>query len=100
MKRTLTALAAVASLALAGAAAAQGGADLFKSKGCGTCHAADTAKMGPSLKDIGGKYKADAADKVAAALKDGKSMGGKSHPKIAASDAEIKTMVLYTITGK
>lgn len=100
MKRTLIALAAAGSLFVAGAAAAQSGADLFKSKGCGTCHAPDAAKMGPSLKDLGGKYKADAADKLVAALKDGKSAGGKAHPKPAGTDAEIKSMVMYAITGK
>lgn len=100
MKRTLIALAAAGSLFVAGAAAAQSGADLFKSKGCGTCHAPDTKKMGPSLKDIGGKHKADAADKVAAAIKDGKTLDGKSHPKVSASDAELKSMVAFSITGK
>jgi cytochrome c len=100
MKRMLIAVAAIASLGLAGAAVAQSGGDLFKSKGCATCHAADTAKMGPSLKDIGGKYKADAADKLVAALKDGKSTGGKTHPKPAGTDAEIKSMVMYAVTGR
>ncbi|GIK84569.1 MAG: c-type cytochrome [Burkholderiales bacterium] len=95
MKPILIALAAAASLAVAGAASAQSGPDLFKSKGCGTCHAPDAKKMGPSLKDIAAKNKPDAADKIAAALKE-----GKGHPKVAASDAEIKAMVLYTITGK
>lgn len=95
MKRTLIALAAAGSLFVAGAAAAATGAELFASKGCGTCHAADTKKMGPSLKDIAAKNKADAADAIAAKLKD-----GKGHPKVAAADVEIKSMVVYTITGK
>jgi cytochrome c len=95
MKRTLIVLAAAGSLLVAGAASAATGAELFASKGCGTCHAPDAKKMGPSLKDIAAKNKADAADKIVAALKE-----GKGHPKVAASDAEIKQMVLYTITGK
>ena len=95
MKRTMIALAACASLFVAGAASAATGAELFASKGCGTCHAPDAKKMGPSLKDIAAKNKPDAADKIVAALQD-----GKGHPKVAGSDAEIKAMVLYTITGK
>jgi len=95
MKKTLTALAAVASLAVTGAAAAATGAELVGAKGCGTCHAPDTKKMGPSYKDIAAKNKADAADKITANLKD-----GKGHPKVAASDAEIKQMVMFMITGK
>ena len=95
MKHTLIALAAAGSLFVAGTASAATGAELFTSKGCGTCHAADAKKMGPSLKDIAAKNKADAADKITAALKD-----GKGHPKVAASEAEIKQMVVYTITGK
>ena len=95
MKTTLVALAAAAGLAFAGTAAAATGAELFASKGCGTCHAPDTKKMGPSLKDIGAKYKPGDADAISAKLKD-----GKGHPKVSASDAEIKQMVLYAITGK
>ena len=95
MKKTLIALAAIGSLAVAGTAAAATGAELIGSKGCGTCHAADTKKMGPSLKDIAAKNKADAADAIAAKLKD-----DKGHPKVAAADVEIKSMVVYTITGK
>jgi cytochrome c len=95
MKTTMIVLAAAASFAVAGTAAAATGAELLKSKGCETCHAADTKKMGPSIKDIAAKNKADAADKITANLKD-----GKGHPKVAASDAEIKQMVMYMITGK
>ena len=95
MKKTLIALAAIGSLVVAGTAAAATGAELINSKGCGTCHAADTKKMGPSIKDIAAKNKADAADKIVASLRD-----GKGHPKVSASDAEIKQMVMYMITGK
>jgi cytochrome c len=95
MKRTLITLAAVAGLVVAGAATAQSGADAFKAKGCATGHAPDTKKMGPSLKDIAAKNKPDQADAISAKLKD-----GKGHPKVAGTDAEIKSAVLYTITGK
>jgi cytochrome c len=95
MKKTLIALAAIGSLAVAGTAAAATGAELINAKGCGTCHAADTKKMGPSIKDIAAKNKPDAADKIVASLRD-----GKGHPKVSASEAEIKQMVMYMITGK
>jgi cytochrome c len=93
MKNLVIAIAAAGSLVAAGSAVAATGAELFKSKGCETCHAADTKKMGPSLKDIAAK-KGDSAA-IAAKLKD-----GKGHPKVAASDDEIKAMVAFALTGK
>jgi cytochrome c len=77
----------------AGAAFAQSGADVVKAKGCLNCHAVDTKKVGPSFKDIAAK-KPDAAA-AAAKLKD-----GKGHPKIAASDAEIKAAIDYVLSTK
>jgi cytochrome c len=96
MKSKLLLLGAVAALA-AGPVLAQSGADLVKSKGCTTCHAQDQKKVGPAFNDIAAKYKGQsgAADKLAAALKE-----GKGHPKIAASDAELKTLVNFVLTGK
>jgi cytochrome c len=95
MQRMLIAVAAAGSLVLAGAAQAATGEELFKSKGCVTCHAPDVKKVGPSLKDIQAKNKPDAIDRIAAALKD-----GKGHPKTAATEAEIKQMVTFAVTGK
>jgi cytochrome c len=94
MKAFLIALVAATGLAVTGAAAAQSGADLLKAKGCETCHAMDAKKMGPALKDIAAKNKDNkgAADAIAAKLKD-----GKGHPKVNASEAEIKTMVTYVL---
>jgi len=83
---------AVGVLAM-GAVHAQSGADVVKAKGCLNCHAVDTKKMGPSFKDIAAK-KPDAAA-VASKLKD-----GKGHPKIPASDAEIKAAVEYVLSTK
>jgi cytochrome c len=92
MKRTW--LAAIIAVA-AGAAFAQSGADVVKSKGCLNCHAVDTKKMGPSFKDIAAKNKADkgAPDALAAKLKE-----GKGHPKVSASDADIKAAVGYVLS--
>ncbi len=77
----------------AGLALAQSGGDVVKSKGCLTCHAVDAKKVGPSFKDIAAK-KGDAAA-MAAKLKD-----GKGHPKVNASDAEIKAAVDYVMSQK
>ena len=65
-----------------------------KSAGCMNCHAVDTKKVGPAFKDVAKKYKgqADAADKIAAALK-----SGKGHPAVKASDAEIKGIVSWVL---
>jgi len=77
----------------AGAVLAQSGADVVKAKGCLGCHAVDQKKVGPSFKDIAAK-KGDAAAQ-AAKLKE-----GKGHPKVAASDAEIKAAIEYVNSQK
>lgn len=85
MKSSLLVLASVALLA-SGAAVAQ--SDALKQKGCVNCHAPDTKKVGPSVKDIQAKYKGTVSDDVVAKLKN-----GKGHPKVTGSDAEIKSLV-------
>ena len=77
----------------AGSVFAQSGADVVKSKGCLNCHAVDAKKVGPSFKDIAAK-KGDAAA-IVAKLKD-----GKGHPKVTASDAELKAAVGYVLSTK
>jgi cytochrome c len=77
----------------AGTVLAQSGADVVKAKGCLNCHAVDTKKVGPSFKDIAAKKPDPAA--VEAKLKE-----GKGHPKIAASDAELKAAIAYVLSTK
>jgi cytochrome c len=84
---------AVGCALAAGSVFAQSGADVVKSKGCLGCHAVDQKKVGPSFKDIAAK-KGDQAAMVAK-LKD-----GKGHPKVAASDAELKAAVGYVMSQK
>jgi cytochrome c len=84
---------AVGCALAAGSVFAQSGADVVKSKGCLNCHAVDAKKVGPSFKDIAAK-KPDAGA-VVAKLKD-----GKGHPKVAASDAELKAAVGYVLSTK
>jgi cytochrome c len=91
--KALRTVVAVAAAIAAGSAFAQSGADVVKAKGCLNCHAVDTKKVGPSFKDIAAK-KPDAAA-AAAKLKD-----GKGHPKIAASDAELKAAIDYVLSTK
>jgi len=84
---------AVAAAVAAGVVLAQSGADVVKAKGCLNCHAVDQKKVGPSFKDIAAK-KGNAAAQVA------KLKEGKGHPKVAASDAELKAAVDYVNAQK
>jgi cytochrome c len=98
MKSILLMLFAAGSMAIAGAANAQAGADLAKSKGCLGCHDLDKKKVGPGFKDVAAKYKGnkEAEAKLVTALKE-----GKGHPsKVAATDAELKSLVQYVLSQK
>lgn len=96
MKSMLIAVAAAGSVLVAGAAAAATGAELAASKGCGTCHAADTKKVGPAWKDVAAKNKdnKDASAKIVTMLKE-----GKGHPKVAGSDDELKALAAFALAG-
>ena len=84
---------AVAVALVAGAAFAQSGADVLKTKGCNNCHEADKKKVGPSYKDIAAKKKSEA--ELVAKLKD-----ANGHPKVNASEAEIKAAVQHVLATK
>jgi cytochrome c len=84
---------AAVGVLVAGAVWAQSGEAVVKSKGCMNCHAVDTKKVGPSFKDIAAK-KPDAAA-TTAKIKD-----AKGHPKVSASEAEIKAAVSYILSVK
>ncbi len=91
MKAWIVAAIAASGVMFAGTAAAQ--ADLAQ-KTCGTCHALDTKKMGPSFKDIAKKFKGNAtaeADIIA------KLKGGKGHPPIKASEADLTGIVKWVL---
>jgi len=95
--KTILSIAAAAGMLAAGLSYAQSGADVVKAKGCLNCHAVDQKKVGPAFKDVAAKHKSDqgAEGKLVAKLK-----GGKDHPKIAASDAELKAAVGYVLSQK
>jgi cytochrome c len=98
MKSLLIAVAAVASMGLAGAAQAQEA--LAKEKGCLGCHAVDAKKMGPALKEVSAKFKgkADAEATIVGMLKSGKAPSGKSHPVAKASDDEMKSLAKWVLS--
>lgn len=93
--RNLQFVVGVVAAIAAGVALAQSGADVVKAKGCLTCHTVDQKKVGPAYKDVAAKYKGDAkaAGMLAAKLKE-----GTGHPKVAASDAELKAAVEYVLS--
>ena len=95
--KTILSVAAAAGMLAAGLSYAQSGADVVKAKGCLTCHAVDQKKMGPSFKDLAKKHGGDkgAEGKLIAKLKE-----GAGHPKVAASDAELKAAVGYVLSVK
>lgn len=87
----------VAAVGLLGTGLAYAQSDVLKAKGCLNCHAPDTKKVGPSLKDIAAKHK---DNKSAAADLTAKLKSGKGHPKVSGSDAEIKAAVEATLASK
>ena len=80
-------------------AAVPAGADDSRKFGCLGCHAIAEKKVGPAYKDIAAKYK-NMAYLDAEALLVGKLKNGKGHMKVAASDAELKSVVNYALSAK
>ncbi len=98
MRSALPAMVILAALSIASSARAEdqaGGESLLEAKGCLTCHAIDKRKMGPSFKSIAAKYagKGDAEGTLLAKLRD-----AKGHPKVAASEAELRSMIAYILS--
>lgn len=103
--RYLIAIAASLSISATAFAAADG-ETLFKQSNCGMCHAAASASLGPSLKDISAKYaKVEGAQsKLAAKVRNGGkgsfgSMPMPATPK-SVSDESIKTIVHWILSQK
>ena len=93
MRKILLVLAATGALA-AGTVQAQ---DVLKAKGCMGCHDMDKKKVGPAYKDVAAKYKGnkDAESMLVAKLKE-----AKGHPKVSASDAELKECIKAVLAAK
>ena len=96
MRSAWLAVGMVAAVSVVTAAEAEDGAALTKSAGCLNCHAIDQKKMAPSFKDIAAKYAgtAGAEATLMAELKE-----GKGHPKISATDGELKAMIDYVLSA-
>ncbi len=96
MKTMLTVFAMTGALA-AGTVVAQSGPEVLKAKGCMNCHDNTAKKVGPAFKDVAAKHqgKKGAEDELVAKLK-----AGTAHPKIAASDAELKAAVKQVLSTK
>ena len=91
------AIVVVASAVLGLAAAGLGLAseDLAKKSGCMGCHDVNAKKVGPAFKDVAAKNKGK-ADAEANLVKE---LGeGKKHPKVAASEADRKTLVKWVLS--
>jgi len=88
-------IAAVVAVGMATAGTASAQEALAKSSGCLTCHDIATKKMGPAFKDIAAKYKgkADGEAKLVA-----KVSGAKDHPKVTASEGDVKNVVKWVLT--
>lgn len=78
-KQITTALFAVATLAVAVSARAEGndGEAIVKKARCVACHAVDTKRVGPAYKEVAAKYKGDA--KAPAALFEKVRHGGSGN---------------------
>jgi cytochrome c len=80
-------------------------ADLAQKKNCMACHAVDKKVVGPSYKDVAGKYagQKDAVDKLSQkVMKGGAGVWGAvpmpANPQV--SDAEAKQLVQWILTLK
>ncbi|MDH1700443.1 c-type cytochrome [Comamonas terrigena] len=101
MKRVLITLA----LTLSVAAPAMADLALAQSKNCMACHAVDKKLVGPSYKDVAGKYagQKDAADKLAAKIVKGGSGVWGPVPMPAntqVSEADAKKLAAWILTLK
>jgi len=66
-------------------------------KKCVGCHDVAKKKVGPSFKDSTAKYK---GNNEASGMIIGKMKDGKGHPKVAGSDAELKSAVDAALSAK
>ena len=93
----------VAASALLVVGAAQASPELAKSSGCLNCHMVDKKLVGPALKDIAAKYKADpkAVDYLAGKIQKGsQGVWGPvpMPPNTKVNEADAKTLAQWILT--
>ena len=103
MKRTLVAIAAVATF-LAASTPVMADMAMATAKNCMACHAVEKKLVGPSYKDIATKYagQADAVDKLAGKVLKGGSGAWGPVPMPAnapVNDADAKKLVAWILAG-
>jgi len=88
-------IAAVVAIGMTAAGTASAQEALAKSSGCLTCHDIAAKKMGPAFKEVAAKNKgkADAEAKLVA-----KVSGAKDHPKVTASEGDVKSVVKWVLS--
>lgn len=77
--------------------------ELFKKNNCLACHAVDTKRFGPSLKEVSAKYKGDstAVEKLAKKIQTGGSgVWGQlpMPPQPQVSDADARILAQYSLS--
>jgi cytochrome c len=99
MRFAINVAAAVAALAVSGAAFAGSAEDIIAKEKCGKCHTATTTKKAPSWASVAEKYKGDAGAeaKVINHLKTG---GKDDHLVVKASDADLKAISAIVLSSK
>lgn len=101
MKRLPLILATSAALVASGAASAS--PELAKKHACFACHAVDKKLVGPSYKDVAGKYRGDkgAEGRLADKVKKG-SQGTWGQvpmpPNAAVPDADVRALVKWILS--
>jgi len=82
------------ALTAAGGVGAQDGAALAKKNGCLNCHAVDTKKVGPPLKEAAAKLKGKSNADAVAAIK-----ASKGHAQLKASDEDLTSINTWMQSG-
>ena len=103
MRLAIQLAAAMATLAVSGAAFAGSAEDIIAKEKCSKCHTATTTKKAPSWASVAEKYKGnpDAANKIFNELKAGGKIGDEEdHKKVVASDADIKAIAAIVLSSK
>ena len=93
MKQMNWIIAAALAAAWAPSLCAQSGEEIVKTK-CSLCHAPSEKTIGSALKDIAAKHK---GSKGAEAELVGMLKEAKAHPKVEATDAQLRAAIQYVL---